>query len=264
MMGKVLAHFSLPRWNTLAPGTMRQMMGKSSDLYLADYWLLTLHWLVWSRQLPYPIQARWLRGQSIHDPTFDFISELPTNLAAASLDALIVFREAALSHGAETAKAIAEPPVLHEGHWQLPGQPADDLAAPKPAGETALRAEVAVRSIAVDGKEDSSQPKLNDQTFTVCSGGRAYRFTARNKQLFALLDRIRRRPGHRVLFNDLRAVGDVWDGSQVEDSTIGGAIAPAEAAQGAGNDKPRPAHHHRKLPGTPVRHFANRRCSQRY
>ena len=43
--------------------------------------------------------------------------------------------------------------------------------------------------------------------------------------MFALLDRISRRPGYRVLFDDLRAVGDVWDGLNVEDSTIRGAVA---------------------------------------
>ncbi len=244
VMGQTLVRFALPGWNALTPGSMQQMMGTASDLYLADYWLLTLHWLVWSRRLPYPIQAKWLRGQSIHDPTFGFQSELPTNLASASLDALIVFREATVSPiASETAMAVAEPPMLHEGIWRSSGQAvasqgiADQAAIDQAAIDRAVTRPVMHTVTSepdlqappphntVEDSNSAALPELNDQTFTVRCGGRTYRFTARNKQLFALLDRIRRRPGHRVSFDDLRGVGDVWDGSQVEDSTIGGAIA---------------------------------------
>jgi len=73
--------------------------------------------------------------------------------------------------------------------------------------------------------DDNALPLLDEQTFTVRHSGGSYRFTARNKQVFALLERITRRPGHRVLYNDLRSIGDVWDGASVEDSTIRGAVA---------------------------------------
>ena len=56
------------------------------------------------------------------------------------------------------------------------------------------------------------------------SAGPLRLLTGRNKQLFALLERINRRPGFRVQFDDLRSKGDVWDGSPVEDSTIRGAV----------------------------------------
>ena len=96
-------------------------------------------------------------------------------------------------------------------------------AAPEPspvAGSVphALGGEAAAGSSAVD-------LKLDDQTFTVRCGTAAYRFPPRSKQLFALLERVARRPRHRVGFDDLRTIGDVWDGSQVEDRTIRGAVA---------------------------------------
>jgi hypothetical protein len=67
--------------------------------------------------------------------------------------------------------------------------------------------------------------ELDDQSFTARCGGSICRFSIRNKQLFALLERINRRPGQRVSFGDLCLPGDVWDGLTVEDSTIRGAVA---------------------------------------
>ena len=57
------------------------------------------------------------------------------------------------------------------------------------------------------------------------TGAAAYRFPSRSNLLFALLERVARRPGHRVDFDALRAIGDVWDGSLIEDS-------PSDFAQG--------------------------------
>ncbi len=228
-MGWALVHAPLRNWSELLPGAMPDVMGTRSDLYLADYWLLTVHYLVWSKRLPYPIKASWLHGASVHDQPFSFISELPTDLAEASLDALILFREAALTlprSGGPTPIAPAEPPVLRDGRWHLMTREAPTSAAvqtPPTVEPPEPPPQAAVLQDAMDGSD--VLPELDDQTFTVCCVGKKYRFTARNKQLFALLDRVRRRPGHRVSYDDLRGTGDVWDGSQVEDSSIRGAVA---------------------------------------
>ena len=231
-----LVQAPLPGWNALLPGTMQQLMGTSSDLYLADYWLLTLHYLVWSGRLPYPIRARWVQGTSIHEPQFDFVSELPTDLAEASMEALILFREAAVGPavGGDEAGPI-EPPVLRDGHWRIVtrGNPRPPQTAPTLFGnnepvvsETAIvPASLPKAADSVPDSPTDCMPTLDDQSFTIRACGASYRFTARNKQLFALLERIRRRPGYRVSFDDMRGTGDVWDGSQVEDSTIRGAVA---------------------------------------
>jgi DNA-binding winged helix-turn-helix (wHTH) protein len=226
-MGWALVHAPLRNWSELLPGAMADVMGTRSDLYLADYWLLTVHHLLWSKRLPYPIKARWLHGANIHDQPFSFTSELPTDLAEASLDALILFREAAVTppRGVAAPNTAVEPPVFRDGQWHLMTREAVAPAIQTPS--TVRRPEPPPQAVAPQDAMNGSDvlPELNDQTFTVRCGGRTYRFTARNKQLFALLDRVRRRPGHRVSFDDLRANGDVWDGSQVEDSSICGAVA---------------------------------------
>lgn len=100
----------------------------------------------------------------------------------------------------------------------------------EPADEVPVEAvEVHAEGDRPKDEEDQEQSahatlELDDQSFTVRFGSASYRFTGRNKQLFALLERINRRPGFRVQFDDLRSKGDVWDGSPVEDSTIRGAV----------------------------------------
>lgn len=250
-IGWALVHTPLPAWVELMPGPMVEVMGKHSDLYLADYWLLTLHYLVWSRRLPYPIKARWVRGNSVHDECFDFVSELPIGVAEASLDALILFREACFASPhvheatveapcrAESTCAIpAEPPVCRDGRWcmnecenvsprSLASRPEMHLqpsllaaadAPTEPASPTAATEPPAIVT-------ESGVLELDDQSFTARCGASIYRFAPRNKQLFALLERINHRPGHRVSFEDLCSPGDVWDGLTVEDSTIRGAVA---------------------------------------
>jgi len=245
----------LPAWQELLPGSMGEMMGRQSELYLADYWLLALHYLVWTRRLPYPIKARWMRGDSIHDACFDFISELPTGLAETSLDALILFREAAIHAITPSAEqwrqdgpahnTPAEPPVCREGRWcmaphlkvltplidseadspQPPSLPTgpDDPAGSAAVVPTPVAATPVVSSPVASAASDALE--LDNQSFTVRCGGNVCRFAARNKQLFALLERISLRPDRRISFDDLRSTGDVWDGLNVEDSTIRGAVA---------------------------------------
>lgn len=250
-IGWALVHAPLPAWVELLPGTMVEVMGKPSDLYLADYWLLTLHYLVWSKRLPYPIKARWVRGKSVRDECFDFVSELPIGVAEASLDALILFREACfaslhmndasvetLCRAESNRVARTEPPVCRDGRWcmnECEHVPSRSLESRPEAHPQPLRL------IAADAPTEPSPPtavaetpaavtesgvlELDDQSFTARCGGSVYRFAPRNKQLFALLERINRRPGHRVSFEDLCSPGDVWDGLTVEDCTIRGAVA---------------------------------------
>ena len=258
-MAWALVHTPSCPWANLLPGTMMDLMDKRSELHLADYWVLTLHYLVWSKRLPYPIKARWMQGSSIQDRPFCFVSELPTDLAEASMDALILFREALVASSssrtgylspeialAPTVASIkpVEPPLYQDGAWcpaarDHPAEPIvaagpKDSVAPTEIGEpesapVPLHPERTCDAAGVkrDSSEskDTSVPQLNDQSFTVTFAGNKYRFTPRNKQLFALLERISRRPGYRVSFDDLRSVGDVWDGLDVEDSTIRGAVA---------------------------------------
>lgn len=245
LMGRALTQFPLPAWQELLPGSMADLMGRPSDLYLADYWLLVLHGLVWSGRLPYPVKARWARGNDVHDECFEFISELPTGLAEASLEALILFREAAIPSLAPVGPwaqpsewshlGTIEPPVWRDGRWCM-GTCNRVLATREPRMEASQEAAV---TAAPDGKPDSpasppTQPppnrqgdglELDSQSFKIRFGGQTCRVTPRNHQLFALLQRISRRPDHRVMFDDLRSAGDVWDGLNVEDSTIRGAVA---------------------------------------
>ncbi len=269
-VARVLAHQPIAAWADLLPGTMHESIGNASDLYLADYWTLTLHHLVWSGRLPYAVQARWERGDSAGDDPICFVSELPTDLAEASCEALILLEEAA-ARAITSAASFVEQftssldlhprglPIFQDGQWTLPNR--DETApnvvarageadvAPGRAPETNAACmatesqDDAVEIGHVEGERtsrvqeihntasqpesvwDDALPLLDEQTFGVRFGGRSYRFTPRNKQLFALLERVTRRPGHRVLYNDLRSIGDVWDGALVEDSTIRGAVA---------------------------------------
>lgn len=66
--------------------------------------------------------------------------------------------------------------------------------------------------------------KIVESAFQVIMHGRTYTFPVRSRRLFALLVRITQRPGHRVQFDTLRQKNNVWDGYDVEDSTIRGAV----------------------------------------
>lgn len=247
-MGWALVHAPLANWQPFLPGSMSEVMGKTSSLYLPDYWLLTLHHLVWSGRLPYPIKAQWIRGGSIHDECFEFVSELPVGVAEASLDALILFREAVAEHAGATnpliesipcndsmRRIVIEPPICRGGQWRmtpiqnaLPQSNEPEASAASrlllPGGIDSPSPADPARSARPTESEEASL-RLDDQTFTIRFAGAAYRFAARNKQLFALLERVNRRPDHRVSFDELRSTGDVWDGLNVEDSTIRGAVA---------------------------------------
>lgn len=245
IMGRMLVDAPLPGWRELLPGSMAEMMGRQSDLYLTDYWLLVLHYLVWCGRLPYPVKARWTRGSSVHDDCFEFISELPTGLAEASVEALILFREAAVPPSTAAAgpahpsgplrSAMIEPPVFRDGRWHMGCDCDMTLAAEKPIEvrvSAALRADAGgpITHPELPPSESEASPKsdrleLDNQCFTIHFGGRSCRIPPRSEQLFALLERISRRPDHQVRFEDLCSPGDVWDGLSVEDSTIRGAVA---------------------------------------
>ncbi len=227
-MASLINSRSIAAWSDLIPGPMHEVMKTQSSLYLADYWVLTLHYLVWAKKLPYSITARWVQGTSISDQRFYFVSELPVNLVEASRDALVLFQEAAIeslqsrrcmpmdfsdAHAADTAT----PPVCRNGRWRIGALETCEASELEPMADC--------ESPHVFNNMMPDEYSLNHETFTIICGEHHYRFTNRNKQLFALLERLNRRPGHRVSFDNLRDVGDVWDGSPVEDSTIRGAIA---------------------------------------
>ena len=248
----VLMRHPSDTWADLLPGTMLDVMGSGSNLYLADYWVLVLHHLVWTGRLPYPVHARWVVGGVAEPGPYRFVSEPPTDLAAASREALILLEESALSvlngtvgqsNGNGDAPRTRGLPYYLHGRWELsvPGRLSSPLASvaaltpESPAADAAVvvsepPAPVAEVNSGVVGSQIESDSaaanlKLDDQTFTVRYGAAAYRFPSRSKLLFALLERVARRPGHRVDFDALRAVGDVWDGSLIEDSTVRGAVA---------------------------------------
>ena len=239
-MAKVLVTRPIAPWSDLLPGAMDAVIGQTSSLYLTDYWVLTLHHLVWNKKLPYPIQTQWVQGSSVDDEVFYFTSKLPVDLAKASHDALILFKESAtkalmdLLHLAddflvtEQSNDPPQPPVcLNEPKQAMPpnGQVgvvnADQI---KPNTPTKSSEDEKIIDVGHDCDSKDGQLILDDQRFTVRSNGCEYQFTQRNKQLFALLERIVRRPGYRVEFDALRSIGDVWDGAHVEDSTIRGAV----------------------------------------
>lgn len=258
-------HYRFDGWAGLLPGTMGDVLGTRSDLYLADYWVFVLHHLVWTGRLSYATRAKWLIGDGIGPGQYLFVSELPTDLTEASREALILFEEAVVGGpgtvGPTGSSVPCGLPIFRGGRWELagPGVPIleaaavhADAAPTRPADPTPVDSDDVVVAPApnptlsgptpVEHATDGSQGnddradrplpglKLDDQTFTVRSGGNWYRFPPRGKQMFALLERVARRPGHRVDFDDLRQVGDVWDGSMVEDSTIRGAVARLRAA----------------------------------
>lgn len=66
--------------------------------------------------------------------------------------------------------------------------------------------------------------EVDEQTFTIRAEGKTCRYTARGKLLFALLKRVAERPGHRVLYDQLRQKDDVWNGEGATDGTIKGAV----------------------------------------
>lgn len=229
LMGSVLVQYPVAVWSELLPGTMRQVMGTTSGLYLSDYWTFLLHYLVWSHRLPYPISARWVEGTQAEDARFYFVSELPTDLAEASQQALILFQESALARLSEptgrgefvSVHGLVGLPVYRDGRWELPPAPLQQPETSMPATDAVTTAPT-VNS--ADPPESKTSLVVDPESFAIYCGDKCCQFAPRRKQLFALLERISRRPGHRVSFDDLRSTGDVWQGSAVEDGTIRGAI----------------------------------------
>ena len=76
------------------PGTVREIIGRRTDLFLPDYWLLVVHHLGWTDQLPYECETHWRQGRSFSDDGFHFTSRLPVNIVQASIDALTVLIDA--------------------------------------------------------------------------------------------------------------------------------------------------------------------------
>jgi len=83
--------------NALLPGTLADCQGICTRLYWGDYWLLVIHHLGWSELLPYDCVLHWRMGQSFEDDPFCVSSRLPVNIVQASIDALTVLIDAAMT-----------------------------------------------------------------------------------------------------------------------------------------------------------------------
>lgn len=69
-----------------------------------------------------------------------------------------------------------------------------------------------------------SEVEVDEQTFMVRAEGRAIRYTARGKLLFALLKRVADQVGQPVFFDKLCEKDDVWNSHTVTEETIKGAV----------------------------------------
>lgn len=203
-------------WAELLPGSMKDLMGIQSNLYCADYWTLILHHMAWTGRLPYKARLWRPIGRDVTDERFCLVSELPVSLPEGSCDAVIVLREAAINlmsraGGEARPEALPTPsiPTVTTGTDDGPTL-FDDLVINASHGEEA---------------HDEPTLKLDAETFAVRYGEHSCRFTSRHVRMFALLDRLWRRAGRHVYFDDLRQVGDVWDGQPVEESTIRGGFS---------------------------------------
>lgn len=112
--------------------------------------------------------------------------------------------------------------MYRDGRWELQPAPSQQPKMSMPAADSVTTAPT-VNS--ADPPEGKASLVVDSESFAIYCGDKRCQFAPRRKQLFALLERISRRPGHRVSFDDLRSTGDVWQGSAVEDGTIRGAIA---------------------------------------
>jgi len=80
----------------LLPGSVPEVNGSYSNLFLPDYWLFIVHHLGMTGQLPYERRDKWSHGQCFNDDPFAVVSRLPVNVVQASIDALTVLIDAAV------------------------------------------------------------------------------------------------------------------------------------------------------------------------
>lgn len=64
------------------------------------------------------------------------------------------------------------------------------------------------------------KPVVNSETLTVSYKGRQCKFSARARALFALMERITRRPNHRVQFDTLRGPNGIYSEYETADQSI--------------------------------------------
>jgi hypothetical protein len=61
---------------SLLPGTVAEILGRRTDLFLPDYWLYIVHYLGWTGQLPYECDLQWNQGCTFGDKPFSVKSRL--------------------------------------------------------------------------------------------------------------------------------------------------------------------------------------------
>ena len=93
-IGSHLGELEETEASNLLPGTFDETVGRRTKLFLPDYWLLVVHFLGWTDQLPYECDMRWRRGRAFDDRPFCVTSSLPVNVVQASIDALTVLIDA--------------------------------------------------------------------------------------------------------------------------------------------------------------------------
>jgi hypothetical protein len=111
----------------LLPGTVEEIIGRRTELFLPDYWLFVVHHLGWTGQLPYECQTRWKCGSTFADDPFSVTSRLPVNVVQASIDTLTVLIDAVIHDGGREATGTRKsgripqsPPVAEMLPWNNP------------------------------------------------------------------------------------------------------------------------------------------------
>lgn len=79
----------------LLPGSVLEVNGSYSNLFLPDYWLFVVHHMGMTGHLPYERRDEWSRGSCFNDDPYAVVSRLPVNVVQASIDALTVLIDAA-------------------------------------------------------------------------------------------------------------------------------------------------------------------------
>lgn len=108
----------------LLPGTVEEILGRSTDLFLPDCWMYTVHHLGWTGQLPYGCKVQWKQGRTFGDKRFSVTSRLVVNIVQGSIDGLTVIIDA-----------------LRAGDPDWPRGRAPDIEAPARYEEQSIRSD---------------------------------------------------------------------------------------------------------------------------
>lgn len=128
----------------LLPGTVDEILGRRTDLFLPDYWLFIVHHLGWSGQLPYECDVQWHQGCMLGDKPFSLTSRLVVNIVQASIDALTVLIDALRPDDGDLPRNQADRPFAVDDDQPVRLDHAHGIALLRPpskAGRTRKRAD---------------------------------------------------------------------------------------------------------------------------